>query len=357
MVKWVIIVKTNNLEQRSKQVLQECIESIPFVELRGQIGQGNAQDKPYDFMVNIIIKGKSLNLIVEVKNNGEPRNARQAVNQLLRYKKNLSDVYGILIAPYISQQAADICIDAGIGYIDLSGNCYLSFENVFIHKEGKPNLFSTSRSLRSLYSPKAERILRVLMINGPKDWKIEELAKEADVSIGLVAKVKKLLLDREWVNTKRIGFSLVKPFNLLQDWASNYKFDRNETYDFYTMLDIPEIEQRLSEESFKSGIEFGLTGFSGAIRLAPMVRYQRAWFYINTDIEQLTNKVDLKPVSSGANVTIMKPYDEGVFYNTQNVDGMPIVSAVQIYLDLMKIRGRGEEAANAVLERVIRKIW
>jgi hypothetical protein len=53
----------------------------------------------------------------------------------------------------------------------------------------------------------------------------------------------------------------------------------------------------------------------------------------------------------------MKPYDEGVFYNTQNVDGMPIVSAVQIYLDLMKIRGRGEEAANAVLERVIRKIW
>ena len=160
-MKWVIIVKTINLEQRSKQVLQECIGSIPFVELRGQIGQGNAQDIPYDFMVNIITKGKSLNLIVEVKNNGEPRNARQAVNQLLRYKKNLSDVYGILIAPYISQQAADICIDAGIGYIDLSGNCYLSFENVFIHKEGKPNLFSDSRSLRSLYSPKAERILRV----------------------------------------------------------------------------------------------------------------------------------------------------------------------------------------------------
>jgi hypothetical protein len=39
------------------------------------------------------------------------------------------------------------------------------------------------------------------------------------------------------------------------------------------------------------------------------------------------------------------------------VDGVPVVSAVQIYLDLMKIHGRGEEAAQAVLERVIKKIW
>lgn len=76
-----------------------------------------------------------------------------------------------------------------------------------------------------------------------------------------------------------------------------------------------------------------------------------------TDIERLTDKVDLKPVTSGANVTILKPYDEGVFYNTQGVDGVPVVSAVQIYLDLMKIHGRGEEAAQAVLERVIKKIW
>lgn len=350
-------MKTRGLEEKSKQVLQDCLGNIPFIELKRQINQPNDLDNPYDFVEDIEVKGKPLSLIVVVKNNGEPRYARQAVNQILSFINRLKDAYGIFIAPYISKQAAEICINEGIGFVDLSGNCFLSFENVFIHKEGKPNLFSDGRSLRSLYSPKAERILRVLLMNGPKEWKTEELSKEADVSIGLVAKVKELLLDREWVNAKNIGFSLMKPFNLLQDWVSNYRFDRNEIYDFYTMHDIPEIERRLSEESIKSGIEFGLTGFSGAIRLAPMVRYQRVWAYIITDIEQLTDKVNLKPVTSGANVTILKPYDEGVFYNTQGVDGVPIVSAVQIYLDLMKIHGRGEEAAQAVLERVIKKIW
>jgi len=65
----------------------------------------------------------------------------------------------------------------------------------------------------------------------------------------------------------------------------------------------------------------------------------------------------LQPVSSGANVALIKPYDDGVFYGTVLRDGAPVVSAIQTYLDLMATKGRGEEAAQAILEEVIKPQW
>jgi hypothetical protein len=38
-------------------------------------------------------------------------------------------------------------------------------------------------------------------------------------------------------------------------------------------------------------------------------------------------------------------------------DGSPVVSAIQAYLDLTTTRGRGMEAAQALLEEVIEPQW
>ncbi len=65
----------------------------------------------------------------------------------------------------------------------------------------------------------------------------------------------------------------------------------------------------------------------------------------------------MKQVRSGANVTILNPYDEGVLYGTRDIEGAPIVSPIQLYLDLSQMKGRGEEAASAILEGVIKPQW
>jgi hypothetical protein len=102
---------------------------------------------------------------------------------------------------------------------------------------------------------------------------------------------------------------------------------------------------------------YALTGFSGAARLAPAVRYQRAMVYIEETEHNIASILDLKRVPSGANVSLLIPYDDGVFYRTREYEGIRIVSPVQLYLDLIGFRGRGEEAANAILEEVIRSQW
>ena len=62
-----------------------------------------------------------------------------------------------------------------------------------------------------------------------------------------------------------------------------------------------------------------------------------------------------KPVTSGANLRIVSPYDEGVYYGTRTLGGQTVASAIQCYLDLKNEKARGEEAAAALLEQVINR--
>ena len=271
--------------------------------------------------------------------------------------ENFPDSYGIISAPYLSPRSIAICEEAGLGAVDFAGNALISCEPVFIRIEGNPNPFSKDRALRSLYSPKASRILRVLLNSSTNHvWKVEELKEEADVSIGLVSNMKKLLDEREWIQSHEAGFSLADPEALLREWSENYSFRKNRTVDFYTIKTLPEIEAAVTEAGNGPG-RVALTGFSAAARMAPAVRYQRVSAYVESDIENTAKLLDLKKVDSGANVTLLEPYDEGVFYQNKEIDSVLCVSPVQAFLDLKGFRGRGEEAAEMLLERVIRKIW
>ena len=350
-------MKIDDFEGAVKEAILECFQDISFLTIKGFDVEPRFENIRPDFLVTLEIKDASKQIIVEAKNSGEPRFARNAANQLLRYLDVKPDAYGVFAAPYISPRAAAICQEAGIGTIDLAGNCSISFDTIYIRREGNPNPFTRKRFLQSLYTPKAERILRVLLATGPKDWKTEELAGEAGVSLGHVANVKRLLAGQEWIDSRPVGFSLTEPLALLEDWSQNYKFRRNQVLNFYSMLSASEFEYRLGEVCLRENVRYGLTGFSGSSRYAPAVRYQRAMAYIQRDIEALSAVLEIKPVESGFNVTLLEPYDDGVFYCSQDVEGSQVVSPIQVFLDLQSLRGRGEEAAEVLFERVIRKSW
>jgi len=94
------------------------------------------------------------------------------------------------------------------------------------------------RDLKSLYSPKAERIIRVLLCNPGKNWKVKELADESGVSLGQASNVKKILQDQELLSGKRGELSLEQPVSLLQEWAENYDFRKNRIQEFYSFKSV-----------------------------------------------------------------------------------------------------------------------
>ena len=177
-------------------------------------GKGGREDAPASASRSKRAKAHAP-LLVEARQIGQPRVIREAADHLMRAKSELAGAYGVIIAPYISPQSAAICLKEGLGFADLAGNCILNFDQVFISQEGKENPFSRKRDLRSLYSPKAERVLRPLFAAPRRWWKVQSLAKEAGVSLGQSFNVKKLLLDREWMEIGDEGFRLTAPADSL----------------------------------------------------------------------------------------------------------------------------------------------
>ena len=346
------------LENSAKNALLACLTKITFLKvIRIDAKSDERSDQQFDITAKIKIPEGVLKVIAEVKSSGQPRLAREAVNQMLRYKDKVPDAYFVFIAPFITSKAAEICESENVGYLDLSGNCMLSFDKIYIQKTNYPNKFKEKRDLKSLYSPKAERILRVLLCNPGKKWKIKELADESAVSLGQTSNVKKILFDRELLTGNRGAFSLKDPDVLLREWAAYHDYRRNKILEFYSFKSVTDIENTFAGYCNNKKIKYVLAGFSGAARIEPAVMYKKAMIYSGEPTEDALSEISAKAVQSGGNLLLFIPYDDGVFYGSTKVNEVNIASEVQLYLDLQGFRGRGEEAAEVLYERIVEKAW
>jgi hypothetical protein len=350
-------IQDKQILQEAEEAIRTCFKRISFIKIKDIISEFQQDKVQADLWVKLEAPENYPDISVEVKTRGEPRFIRDAVNQQLRYLEYVPNAYGIIIAPYISERSAEICREAGIGYIDLSGNCFIEFEQVHIAKESKPNTRLEKKVLKSLYYPKAERVLRVLLNSPGKTWKMETLSKEADVSLGMSSKVKKRLEAMEWLESSGSGFRLLNWEELLKEWSENYRYSKNTNLDFYSLKNETYIEKQLSEYCNDNNIKYAFTLFSGASKVAPYTRYKRVNVYLQENIEAIKELLSLKKVSSGPNVTISIPYDSGVFYNSKEYKGISVVSNIQLYLDLINFKERGEEAAEFLFDKIIKTLW
>jgi len=62
------------------------------------------------------------------------------------------------------------------------------------------------------------------------------------------------------------------------------------------------------------------------------------------------------PIEENGNVKFAIAASDGVFYGVQEIDGIRIVSDIQLYVDLFNYPARGREAADELF-RKIEKRW
>lgn len=360
MVKQMKIVKQyskGDAETEAKKSLKSFFSGIPFVKLKESKTNVRIGNKVIDIVVSALVSGKPAKFIVEVKTQAEPRFVRMAAAQIKSYLQNYKNSYGILVAPYLSDSSRQICKESGVGCIDLAGNAFLSFRNIFIDKGGIANPFSAARVSRSVFSPKSSRILRALFSEPSRRWNVENISQETGVSVGLTSRVKQALLAEEWIKEEGRRFFLVKLEEVLEQWVKNYSYEKNRLFSFYSGLTEEQLVAAIKKECDRKNYRYGLALFSGAKKAAPFVRFLRFFSYIDGNIEEIANALQLKKVESGANVSLLQPYDDGIFYGLQDINGVCVVSDIQLYLDLKSYRGRGEEAAQAIFEQRIKPKW
>ena len=195
-------------ERRAAEALKAFLGAIPQFAVcqMTSIGNPGEADRGVDIIAETEFAGRPLKLVVEIKSNGQPRMAHQAAYQLKRYlEQSGQEGVPMFIAPYLSEQAQEVCREEDIAYLDFQGNARLAFDTIFIERkvEGKPD--PGRRSLRTLFKPKSARILRVLLEEPQRPWRVTELAEAAKVSLGLVSTFGTALREHEWADQTEQG--------------------------------------------------------------------------------------------------------------------------------------------------------
>ncbi len=345
------------LEKEAVHRLRALLAEVPFVSVESV--KQNVVDldhrREFDLLLEVKSNGRPQKIVCEFKSNGQPRIVRNAINQLRFYVEALDKrAYGVVIAPYLSPDAQELCREENVGYLDFEGNCRLVFDGVFIERAVPLRPVTERREIKSIFAPKSAQILRLLLRDPKRPWKVAELAKQADVSFGHVSNVRHALIDREWARSDREGLILTHPDALLNSWRAVYERPSGKSFPFYTTLHGSALQQRLPnllEEANRKG-EAMLASYSAAQWLAPYARVSVSDFYADLKgLAVLRERLDLSSPARGENVIILQIDDDGLFRDA--VEPAPHVrctSPVQTYLDLYVAGERGREAAEHLRE-------
>lgn len=363
------------LEGRAIDHMRQLLASLPMAAKHLHVEpQPSMHGVRPDFLINLGSGSEGWTLVCEVKSDGQPRNIRYAALQVREYMNrgpNNERMYPIVIAPYISLASQAICKEMGVGYADLAGNSHLVFGDIYIDRQVAENPFHRRREQRSLFSPKSARVLRVLLTNPLKPWKVEDLARRARVSLGLVSNVRKMLVDREFGAAKRGDIRVSVPHQLLEAWQSAYVPARAARILYYTALHGQKLQAAIEDAFAANGLAKALSddplklpkrmlsSFSAARWLAPYARISGEYFYADEDGEHtLVNQLKLEPVSRGENVVVDRPKDDGVYLESMEPKkGLRSTGLIQTYLDLYATGERGREAAVHLREQKIDPVW
>ncbi len=333
-------------------------QRVPDVVFLIEVGKGLKKewDRLRNFKEGLVetkLQGKTF--LVEIKQNAQPRFLRNTIFYLKEMKERFPNYNPLIVTPYIGPGGRALCRREGISYIDTLGNIGIFLKDGFILKESKESIKRERRELKSLFSPKSTRVTRIVLESPSRRWLLQEIASTAKVSLGQTYNVVKKLIDEEYLEKTKKGLKLSKPLELLGQWSSVYSItETNKIESFYLSENIYKtLIMRLADIAEMESYSYAFTLFAGANFIIPYVRTPHVHLYLLGDVDKFAKKTNLKPVTSGGNVHLIHPYDEGVFNPIQTIERVRVVGNIQLYLDLLNYPARGKEQAEVLREKVI----
>lgn len=346
--------------EQAADLLRQLLQQVPAIKGVDLEPLALASEREVGMLAHIQMPGRAHTLVCEVNASGQPRQVRLALLQLrdvmaASQSKNATPIF---IAPYLSPHAQALCREQDVGYLDLEGNARLVFGSVFIERQVASRPPVERRELRSLFKPKSAQVLRVLLREPQRGWRVTALAEAAGVSLGHVSNVRVGLLDREWAHVSDEGLYLSEPNALLDSWRDAYVPPAGQRLGFYTTLHgsaFEEAARRVLPSKRQDGL-VALASFSAAQWLAPYGRTGMQYFYADeAGLEHLRSGLKLSSASTGENVVITVLEDLGVLRDTvEPAPGAICTSPVQTYLDLAAAGERGREAADHLRQERLR---
>ena len=256
----------------------------------------------------------------------------------------------LVVTVRMSEAVGALCRQYKISYVDLWGSVYLFVpRTLYVEKDPRPKAgWHVHRIYKEpdVFSDRSSRIARCLLSQPGKRWSLPSLGKETSVSLGLVCRVMHSFRSRGWVSGGHNDWKLESSAALLEAWQKGDRWQRRvQMLKFTTeQVELETLNRFLKERVGERNYCF--TQWVAARLRMGKGDLPQYGFYVRGDFKY--NDFLSFGWQRGrlwGNLVALRSRDEGVFHYMRWVDGIPIVSDVQCFLDLASLNDQARQRA------------
>jgi hypothetical protein len=306
-----------------------------FDELFAPLSLLAAQEEGGALIIEVDTGKKHLRFRCLEVNRGTPNLLESARRRMSLHGVSLPG-FPALVAPRLSAKALEICAQAGVSCFDLGGNVLVCCQEAQISQTGNQSRYPNETSL---FSGKAARVVRTLLVHPQRTWSVRDLGQEAQTSIGLVSQVTQKLTQLGWVTAKRArgGIQLTSPGALIDVWRQHYVPDITATASLFSLDGSEEVEQRLAQACDRLNLQYAFTGSSAAALQGIINTHQEVVLYVHSSAplkSLITAAGLLRFTNTEGNILLLIAQSKSFLQGARKTTNGWVVHPIQAYMDL-----------------------
>jgi len=248
---------------------------------------------------------------------------------------------------------------SGQSFVALSGSVRIQGPGLLIDRENlRRPLPARSGVSRSAFSDRASLVPRVLFSReAEQEWTVSGLAEATGLSPSGTSYALRNLEERGVVEVRRAGrekwVRLPSRLALIEEWSREYHWRENLSVSVLAPVGSPErFLKRIGRELGKH--RWAATLHAGASLLVRHAPVEQVHLYVeaasDTELRAVARRAGWE-MGEGGTLQLLSPhYPRSVWQGITLVEGVPVVSPLQLILDLWNHPLRGREQAERILE-------
>jgi hypothetical protein len=269
----------------------------------------------------------------------------------------------LLVAGATTAEAREILERHGVAVVDGLGNAHVELPGLLLHTEGRRG--------RRGDAPRPQRHARLagkggvaaqaLLLEPTRDWKVQDLAGEAGVSVGLAHRVLARLETEGLVAAEGAGPRRVRrvadPTALLDLWAEENTDRSVQRMRAYRLAREPRaLADAVSAGLDAAGIDHAVTGAAAAARIAPFVTavpVAEVWVDSVAPLEEVAAATGAEVAETGHDLAFLQANGNEPLAFRRKVEEIWAVNPFRLFYDLRNDPRRGHEQAETLRREVI----
>ncbi|MBJ7389649.1 MAG: hypothetical protein JHC92_09530 [Sphingomonadaceae bacterium] len=329
------------------------------------LNRAGSQSDQLDGLIELVLRGRHIQLAVEVKNEAFPRDVKnllwQVRNYLVHENPGQGETIPFIAARSISRGARKLLQAENVGFYDSGGSLFIPSRDLYLLIDRPAP--KRKRRVFSLFEGQKARTIITLFAHRDEWIGVKELAEFAEVSPATASETLSELEKRDWVEAEGSGPAKVRKLtgatNLLDEWA-NYATEQRQprlTRYYVPSSDSEEICRKLDFACRTQDMVYAITGEVAAQQYTPYlssISQVRCRMGEGLQRERVLGQMNAREVNEGWNFAILETRSYKDVIVGDEDEGIFLAPPLQVYIDLLRGSGRSKDLAAHLREVKLR---